>query len=122
MHYVRLYADEKGESRFEEVELPTTELKSPVSPTVFQVSETVPLKGGAFRRVLKENPGEEAHVAPRRQFVIMLTGRVEIETSLGEVRTFGPGDVLLAEDTTGRGHFTRNLGPDVRTYLQVPLE
>lgn len=122
MHYVRLYADEKGESRFEEVELPTTELKGPVSPTVFQVSETVPLKGGAFRRVLKENPGEEAHVAPRRQFVIMLTGRVEIETSLGEVRTFGPGDVLLAEDTTGRGHFTRNLGPDVRTYLQVPLE
>jgi hypothetical protein len=122
MHYVRLYADDNGESHFEEVELPTNELRSPVSPTVFQASEALPIKGGAFRRVLKENPGDDAHVAPRRQFVVMLRGQIEVETSLGEVRTFGPGDVLLAEDTTGRGHLTRNVGTEMRTYLQIPLE
>lgn len=122
MHYVRLYADETGESHFEEVELPTSELRSPVSPAVFQATEALPLKGGAFRRVLKENPGEDAHVAPRRQFLVMLRGRIEVETSLGEVRSFGAGDVLLVEDTTGRGHLTRNIGTEVRSYLQIPLE
>jgi hypothetical protein len=37
------------------------------------------------------------------------------------VRRFGPGDVLLAEDTTGRGHITRVVGTQPRLYATVPL-
>ena len=28
----------------------------------------------------------------------------------GEVRTFGPGDIVLQEDTTGKGHYSRQVG------------
>jgi quercetin dioxygenase-like cupin family protein len=122
VHYVRLYADESGESRFEDVELPTSHLKSPVSSTVFEATDPLPLKNAAFRRVISEVADGEPHCAPRPQFIVHLSGNVEVETSTGEKRLFAPGSVLLAEDTTGRGHVTRNLGPGMRTYLQIPLE
>lgn len=122
MHYVRLYADELGDSQFEDIELPTSHLQSPVSSTVFEATDPLSVKGAAFRRVIKEMPDGEPHVAPRRQFIVHLEGNVEVETSRGEKRVFGPGAVLLAEDTTGQGHITRNLGPGMRVYLQIPLE
>ncbi len=47
------------------------------------------------------------HQAPRRQYLITLSGQVEIGVGDGSVRRFGPGDVLMVEDLTGRGHATR---------------
>ncbi len=44
------------------------------------------------------------HNAPERQYVITLSGTLEVETRVGERFTVAPGDVLLAEDTTGGGH------------------
>ncbi|MGH8991096.1 MAG: cupin domain-containing protein, partial [Acidimicrobiia bacterium] len=50
------------------------------------------------------------HPAPRRQFVFVSKGEVELRVSDGEVRRFGTGSVVLAEDTTGNGHQTRAAG------------
>ena len=50
------------------------------------------------------------HPAPRRQFVITLTGRGEIEVAGGQKVAVGPGHINLIEDTTGKGHITRNFG------------
>ena len=47
------------------------------------------------------------HNAPRRQFVITLTGRSEIGVGDGSSQQLGPGDMMLAEDLTGQGHTTR---------------
>ena len=47
------------------------------------------------------------HPAPRRQYVIILTGQLEIGLGDGTTRRFGPGDARLVEDTTGQGHTTR---------------
>ena len=59
-------------------------------------------------------------VAPRRQFVIHLAGAAEIEVGDGTRRTFGAGEVLLADDTTGQGHISREVeGP--RRQIFVPL-
>jgi hypothetical protein len=44
------------------------------------------------------------HNAPRRQWCITLSGSCEIGIGDGTVKTFGPGDVFLAEDETGQGH------------------
>lgn len=44
------------------------------------------------------------HPAPTRQFVITLSGVLHFATRDGETFTLTPGDVLLAEDTTGSGH------------------
>jgi len=38
------------------------------------------------------------------------------------VRRFGPGAVMLAEDTTGRGHSTRVVGTEPRSYVTIPLK
>jgi uncharacterized cupin superfamily protein len=48
-----------------------------------------------------------------------LTGRVAITVTDGERREFGPGDVLLAEDTTGAGHLSTPLTDDV-TFVMIP--
>lgn len=47
------------------------------------------------------------HPAPRRQFVVVLTGAMEVRAPNGETRTFRAGDILLAEDTDTSGHTTR---------------
>jgi hypothetical protein len=62
------------------------------------------------------------HPVPRRQYVITLCGQVEIETGDGTIRRFGPGDVMLAEDTIGHGHITRVVGGQPRHYVFIPLK
>ena len=41
------------------------------------------------------------HPPPHRQLAFFLAGKDEIEGSDGEKRTFGSGDIVLFEDTTG---------------------
>jgi hypothetical protein len=47
------------------------------------------------------------HDAPTRQLVITLSGTLEFKTAKDETFTIRPGDILLAEDTTGTGHSWR---------------
>ncbi len=113
MHVTRIYTGPDNESHFEDLDVPLRE--GPYG----SISKLVPLKGVAFR----ETPLGAAldfHNAPARQFVITLTGRVEIECGSGEKRQLGAGEILLADDTTGRGHITREIeGP--RRSLFLPL-
>jgi len=66
-------------------------------------------------------PISDWHVGPRRQFVITLSGRAEIEVAGGKKVAIGPGHINLIEDTTGKGHTTRNIGPDDRIVVTIPL-
>jgi hypothetical protein len=50
------------------------------------------------------------HPAPRRQFVIIVSGGLEIGFEDGSRHSFGPGDARLVEDITGKGHTTRVVG------------
>ena len=61
------------------------------------------------------------HTGPARQFVITLSGNSEVEVSAGVHVLAGPGHINLIEDTTGKGHITRNFGPDDRIALTIPL-
>jgi len=47
------------------------------------------------------------HDAPARQFVTTLSGTLDFQTRSGEHFMIRPGDILLAEDTTGSGHSWR---------------
>jgi len=51
----------------------------------------------------------------------LLDGSIEIETSLGIKRTFRAGEILLMEDTHGKGHKTRNLLPEKRKSVFIVL-
>ena len=106
MNYVHLYTGADGLSYFKDVEVP---LQSRSSGT--ELSELFP----ASAMVMRRNTAEyqlDYHVAPRKQFIINLTGTVEIVASGGETRQFGPGSIMLADDTTGKGHISRALTPE----------
>ena len=61
------------------------------------------------------------HPAPRRQFVIILSGQLEIGLGDGSKHVFGPGDARLVEDTTGKGHTTRVVGNAGCITATIPL-
>jgi len=77
------------------------------------LSGPFPVRGLIFVEQPPSTPDWEPHVAPRRQWVIVLRGRAEVTVSTGERREFGPGDVLLFEDTEGEGHVSTPLTEDL---------
>jgi hypothetical protein len=115
MKMIRIYSGDDGESHFEDLEIALT-------PGEFAGSYSDPVKVKAL--IFRETSGDynlDYHTAPRRQFVINLRGSVELETGLGAKRLLGPGDILLAEDTTGRGHRSRAVNGEIRESLFIPL-
>jgi hypothetical protein len=112
----RVYADTNGESLFEDLELPMTD-----NGSIGYLSDKIAVDGLIFREV-EPSYDYDFHCAPERQFIVLLDGRIEIETSCGEKREFGAGEVLLVEDTTGKGHRTRNLLPEKRRSLFIRFE
>lgn len=103
MKITRLYSDEKGESHFEDIDM---ELYK--SGMIGYLSYEIQVKSLMFREV-DPTYDWDFHNAPREQYIILLDGEIEIETSLGEKRTFKGGDILLVEDIDGKGHRTRNI-------------
>lgn len=61
------------------------------------------------------------HTAPVRQLVVTLAGTLQFITRDGEQFLLAPGDVLLAEDTTGSGHQWRLEGTDPWRRMYVRL-
>ena len=75
--------------------------------------------------VFRETDGDydfDFHCAPRRQYVINLDAPVEIETGDGSTRRIGAGEILLAEDTSGRGHRSRAVDGQPRRCVFVTLD
>lgn len=74
---------------------------------------------------LNESPSpsvSDYHNASRLQYVMHLEGISEIEVADGTVKQLHPGDILIAQDTTGHGHITRGIGDGLRISINVPLE
>ena len=106
----RIYTGPDGLSHAEQVEMT---LKG-------NVTEMMKATGAEFSR-RAPGPVSDWHVGPRRQFVITLSGHAELEVGTGQKVTVGPGQINLIEDTTGKGHTTRNVGPDDRIVVTIPL-
>lgn len=121
MKYVRMYADANGESHFEdvEVELTLVDFAPPAPP--MNLSAFTPATRFGFVSVPLGWYGDW-HPAPRRQIFFHLSGESEAEVSDGEIRRFGPGSVMLAEDTTGKGHTSRVVGTADALSAVVQLE
>jgi hypothetical protein len=114
MKIVRLYTGEDRESHFEDIEI-DFKPKGDMEASPSQAAANI------FFRRAPVGHIQEWHPAPRRQYVITLAGQSEIEIGDGSVRRFGPGDIVLAEDLTGRGHITRAVGNEPRVYVTIPL-
>jgi hypothetical protein len=120
MKYVRIYADQNGDSHFEDVEvgMSPTDFAPPAPPV--DLSPWMPTTNVGFIGFSAGWYGPP-HPAPRRQFLFLLTGEGEVAVSDGEVRYFAPGSVMLAEDTSGKGHTTRVVGNDYALVAVVQL-
>ena len=94
MQFCRIFTGSDGKSHFEDLDQSTGSrhflTSLPVKTLVFKNDENKDILGW--------------HNAPRRQWCITLSGSVEIGIADGTAKTFGPGDVFLAEDVTGQGH------------------
>jgi hypothetical protein len=94
---------------------------APMKLSAAGVSDMMKASGAQFSR-RSPGPASDWHVGPRRQLVITLSGRAELEVAGGHKIDVGPGHISLIEDTTGKGHITRNVGPDDRIVVTIPLE
>ena len=97
----RLYTGDDDQSHLEELDMDVGQ---------YPWRELRTATGIMFRR---DEPGKfiDWHPAPRRQFIITLSGQVEIGLDDGTLRRFGAGGVMLADDTTGKGtHDARRRG------------
>lgn len=110
MQIVRVYTGADGESHFEDL-------------TPDQFAELVDRLGdGPITLNRRPSPSfSDYHQAPRRQYVVNLSGVAEFETADGAKRRLYPGDVLVAEDLTGHGHIARSIGEEFRVSLAIPL-
>lgn len=107
MKILRLFADDAGESHFEDVDIAFEEVDDyfeNTPPVLFSAFGSATDYG--FERVPPGWVGDW-HPAPQRILAIYLSGEGEIQASDGEVRPIVPGTILLAEDTTGKGHRNR---------------
>jgi hypothetical protein len=110
----RLFTGPDGMTHTEEVNLPFGGGGNPpIAPSVGSVDSTTstPVTEAQFLRT-SPNYVADWHPVRRRQYVIVLAGQREIEVSDGKRVLLGPGSILLAEDTTGKGHITRGFGKE----------
>ena len=115
MKIVRIHTGNDAQSHFKDIEV-EFEPRGDTETTQPQ---------GATDIIFRRAPSgyfHDFHVAPKRQYVITLSGEWEVEVGDGSVRRFGPGDILLAEDETGQGHRSRVLGSQPRVYAFVRLK
>ncbi|MDN5309547.1 MAG: hypothetical protein PWP14_941 [Methanolobus sp.] len=118
--YHRIYADPQGDSHFDSVTVKQSIAQAAPPAAPFYVSGD----GTASKyRFYTFEPGwvGELHPAPTRQFLALMSGTVEMETTDGTIRRLEPGGLVLLEDTSGKGHVTRNTGGGFCTFFVVPV-
>ena len=123
---VRIYTGPDGQTHFEDLPLPA------------EGSHNFALQAGAnlVFRCFPADYFRDWHTSPRRQYIFILAEQVEIGIGDGTTRRFGPGDVILADDLTGRGHTSRcwefrgsvplcrwapNAGPGPHPRMRTPM-
>ena len=120
----RIYTGPDGLAHAEDIELKLSArgVSEMLKATGAEFSVRPPTPGASASNTAASSPSDPGwHTGPARQFVITLSGNSEVEVS-GGVHVFaGPGHINLIEDTTGKGHITRNFGPEDRIALTIPL-
>ena len=112
----RLWVDERGESHFQDMEVRLDE-----ATRAGRLSARMPATGIIFREVPPDYD-LDWHPAPRRQYIVNLDAGVQITASDGEMRKIGAGEILLVEDTWGKGHLSKAIDGKMRHCLFIPIE
>src|SRR5687768_15983399 len=114
MKIARLYTGTDHASHYEEIEM-KCDGNQPMSRTDSPAATSAVFRSAPAGMFL------DLHPAPRRQYLVTLSGSWEIEASNDVKLTFKTGDVMLADDTTGEGHTSRVVGNEPHIFMTVPL-
>ncbi len=113
MRIHNIYTDEQGISHFRDIEVDWIE-----TVRSSKRSKAFPVTGLVFRQS-QADYSLDWHTAPRKQYIVNLDAGVKITTGDGEVRVIGAGEVILVEDTTGKGHLSQAIAQTVRHSLLI---
>ena len=106
----RMYTGDDGQTHVETIDLDNTpDWTNPQDAT------TITFRAAPVGRF------QDWHPAPRAQYVIILSGQLEIGFGDGSKQVFGPGDARLVADTTGQGHTTATYGDVPCVTATIPL-
>lgn len=112
-----LWGDPTGETRLDLLELPEKETFAGRVRGLDHIP-TTSLGLGAF---VGRKPDVGIHTAPRRQFLVVLGGVMEIETTTGQKTRLYPGDVMLADDIGSKGHASRDVGDEPLMMMAIAI-
>ena len=120
MKILHIVADADGVSCFAETDLKMARKDfappaAPLSASAFQPAR----RWGLLR--LPVGWDGNWHPTPVRQLIVFLSGQCEITVGDGQSRRFGPGEMVMLEDTTGKGHVTKVIGSQAAECLAVQL-
>jgi hypothetical protein len=117
---LRIYADVDGETHMEDIDIALLPRAFFAGHPPLRLSDTLAACGCNICRVPEGMCEVGWHNPAGRKLVLWLTGDVEFETSDGNVRRLTAGNVVLAEDTTGKGHISRH-PPEGQLVVHVDL-
>jgi quercetin dioxygenase-like cupin family protein len=118
LSYPRVHTTPDGASHFQDIAVRMSPAVYVAGIPLVDVATTQSATALTFSR-LEAGYTSDWHPAPRQQFVLTLTGAMELTVSDGETRSFGPGSVFLVEDTAGDGHQTRAVGSEECLFVTV---
>ncbi len=121
MEILEIYADEAGETHFRRtsIAMESRNYAPPSAPVRVSAEDAV-----TTSLFLAAPPGwdTEFHPTPRRQYAILLSGRVTATVTDGETIEAGPGTVVLLNDADSKGHLTKVQGGEDAHFLLVGLQ
>ena len=121
MRLTEIFADDQGETHFRVIEI-DFEKRAFAPPSMpVHVSAAMPTTTSLF---MIAPPGwdKEFHATPRKQFCVMLKGKLTVLATDGETIEMGPGDVLLVNDEASKGHLSTIQGGESAAFMFVGLE
>ena len=116
MRIHNLYVDANGQSHFRDIEIEWAEERRGS-----KLSKRLPATG-IISRATQADTDRDGQPAPRRQSLVNLDAGVKLTASDGESRVIGAGEVILVEDTSGKGHLSQAVSKTIRHSLFIPVD
>lgn len=119
--YLRIYADSDGCSHFEtnSIEMESKNYAPPAAPLFTSALE--PANHTLFLELPVGWYGDW-HPTPVRQWLILMSGECEFEAGDGSRCRRQAGEVVMLDDTTGKGHCTTVVGDVAVRIAAIHLE
>ena len=114
LQLTHLYSDAAGDSKVEEIDYALEPAGDGAK------AQHIAVSGLTFRLWDGAPAVHDLHTTSKPQLVIHLVGSVEVECTDGAKRVLKPGDIMVSENLTGKGHYSNELSQP-RLQLLIPL-